>query len=167
MPSQGAGVPTCCVLGGLVWLLPLGEGWDGAPMLAGAHPRQLRTHCYTLLYIYPSVHCSLHGVIIGTRRWYKKFCSFSGLRPMRLRVVADIPENGFSDIRHHPPPRLPSGRLKRSKIKKPPLAVKKARLFAGTKNEYIICTISFQGAYINRGSDICNLMDKQQMACCG
>ena len=86
---------------------------------------------------------------------------------MRLRVVADIPENGFSDIRHHPPPRLPTGRLKRSKIKKPPLAVKKARLFAGTKNEYIICTISFQGAYINRGSDICNLMDKQQMACCG
>ena len=86
---------------------------------------------------------------------------------MRLRVVADIPENGLSDIRHHPPPRLPSGRLKMSKIKKPPLAVKKVRLFAGTKNEYIICTISFQGAYINRGSDICNLMDKQQMACCG
>ena len=45
--------------------------------------------------------------------------------------------------------------------KSPPLAVKKVRLFAGTKNEYIICTISFQGAYINRGSDICNLMDKQ------
>ena len=86
---------------------------------------------------------------------------------MRLRVVADIPENGLSDIRHHPPPRLPSGRLKSSKIKKPPLAVKKVRLFAGTKNEYIICTISFQGAYINRDSDICNLMDKQQMACCG
>ena len=80
---------------------------------------------------------------------------------MRLRVVADIPESGLSDIRHHPPPRLPTGRLKRSKIKKLPLAVKKARLFAGTKNEYIICTISFQGAYINRGSDICNLMDKQ------
>ena len=86
---------------------------------------------------------------------------------MRLRVVADIPESGLSDIRHHPPSRLPTGRLKRSKIKKPPLAVKKNRLFAGTKNEYIICTISFQGAYINRGSDICNLMDKQQMACCG
>ena len=80
---------------------------------------------------------------------------------MRLRVVADIPESGLSDIRHHPPPRLPIGRVKRSKIKKPPMAVKKARLFAGTKNEYIICTISFQGAYINRGSDICNLMDKQ------
>ena len=47
---------------------------------------------------------------------------------MRLRVVADIPESGLSDIRHHPPPRLPGGRLKRSKIKKPPLAVKKARL---------------------------------------
>ena len=80
---------------------------------------------------------------------------------MRLRVVADIPESGLSDIRHHPPPRLPSGRLKRNKIKKPPLAVKKARLFAGTKNEYIICAISFHGAYINEGSDICNLMDKQ------
>ena len=44
---------------------------------------------------------------------------------MRLRVVADIPESGLSDIRNHPPPRLPSGRLKRNKIKKPPLAVKK------------------------------------------
>ena len=52
---------------------------------------------------------------------------------MRLRAVADIPESGLSDIRNHPPPRLPTGRLKRSKIKKPPLAVKKARLFAGTK----------------------------------
>ena len=79
---------------------------------------------------------------------------------MRLRVVADIPESGLSDIRHHPPPRLPDGRLKRNKIKKPPLAVKKARLFAGTKNEYIICPISFYGVYINRGSDICNFMDK-------
>ena len=37
---------------------------------------------------------------------------------MRLRVVADIPESGLSDIRHHPPPRLPTGRLKRSKIEK-------------------------------------------------
>ena len=45
---------------------------------------------------------------------------------MRLRVVADIPESPLSDIRHHPPPRLPTGRLKRSKIKKPPLAVKKS-----------------------------------------
>ena len=45
---------------------------------------------------------------------------------MRLRVVADIPESGLSDIRHHPPPRLPDGRLKRNKIKKPPLAVKKS-----------------------------------------
>ena len=47
---------------------------------------------------------------------------------MRLRVGADIPERGLSDIRHHPPPRLPTGRLKRNKIKKPPSAVKKARL---------------------------------------
>ena len=44
---------------------------------------------------------------------------------MRLRVLADIPESPLSDIRQHPPPRLPIGRLKRSKIKKPPLAVKK------------------------------------------
>ena len=29
-PPQGAGVHTCCVLGYLVELLPLGEGWDGA-----------------------------------------------------------------------------------------------------------------------------------------
>ena len=74
---------------------------------------------------------------------------------MRLRVVADIAESGLSDICHHPPPRLLDGRLKRNKIKKPPLAVKKAWLFAGTKNEYIICAISFHGAYINIGSDIC------------
>ena len=52
---------------------------------------------------------------------------------MRLRVVADIPESPLSDICQHTPPRLPIGRLKRSKIKKPPLAVKKNRLFAGTK----------------------------------
>ena len=52
---------------------------------------------------------------------------------MRLRVLADIPESPLSDIRHHPPPRLPIGRLKMSKIKKPLLAVKKVRLFAGTK----------------------------------
>ncbi len=44
----------------------------------------------------------------------------------------------------------------KDKIKKPPLAIKKARLFAGTKNEYIICAISFHGAYIKRGSDIYN-----------
>ena len=30
VPSQGEGVLSCCVLGGLMWLLPLGEGWDGA-----------------------------------------------------------------------------------------------------------------------------------------
>ena len=46
---------------------------------------------------------------------------------MRLRAVADIPESMLSDIRHHPSPRPPDGRLKRSKIKKPPLAVKKAK----------------------------------------
>ena len=85
---------------------------------------------------------------------------------MRLRVVADIPESGLSDIRNHPPPRLPGGRLKRDKIKKPPLAVKKSRLFARTKNDYIICPISFQCAYIIRDSDICKLMGKHQMACC-
>ena len=44
---------------------------------------------------------------------------------MRLRVVADIPESPLSDICQHPPPRLPIGRQKRNKIKKPPLAVKK------------------------------------------
>ena len=66
---------------------------------------------------------------------------------MRLRVVADIPESGLSDIRPHPPPRLPDGRLKRNKIKKPPLAVKKARLFAGTKRDYIICPILMLGVY--------------------
>ena len=68
---------------------------------------------------------------------------------MRQRAVADIPESVLSDIRHHPPPRPPDGRQKRSKIKKPPLAVKKARLFAGTKRDYIICPILMLGVYIN------------------
>ena len=45
---------------------------------------------------------------------------------MRQRAVADIPESMLSDIRRHPPPRPPGGRLTRSKIKKPPLAVKKS-----------------------------------------
>ena len=66
---------------------------------------------------------------------------------MRQRAVADIPESVLSDIRHHPPPRLPTGRLKRSKIKKLPLAVKKARLFAGTKRDYIIRPILMLGVY--------------------
>ena len=35
------------------------------------------------------------------------------------------PESTLSDIRRHTPSRLPDGRLKRNKIKKPPLAVKK------------------------------------------
>ena len=66
---------------------------------------------------------------------------------MRLRAVADIPESVLSDIRHHPLPRPPDGRLKRNKIKKPPLAVKKARLFAGTKRDYIIRPILMLGVY--------------------
>ena len=73
------------------------------------------------------VHCSLHGVIIGRESDTKSFVPFQGFALLRLRAVADIPESGLSDIRHHPPPRLPTGRLKRSKIKKPPLAVKKAK----------------------------------------
>ena len=56
-------------------------------------------------------------------------------------------ESELSDIRHHPPPRPPDGRLTRNKIKKPPLAVKKARLFAGTKRDYIICPILMLGVY--------------------
>ena len=74
------------------------------------------------------MHCSLHGVIIGLESDTKSFVPFQGFALLRLRVVAVIPESGLSDIRNHPPPRLPAGRLKRSKIKKPPLAVKKARL---------------------------------------
>ena len=74
------------------------------------------------------VHCSLHGVIIGRESDTKSFVPFQGFALLRLRAVADIPESGLSDIRNHPPPRLPTGRLKRNKIKKPPLAVKKVRL---------------------------------------
>ena len=66
---------------------------------------------------------------------------------MRQCVVVDVPESTLSDIRHHTPSRLPDGRLKRNKIKKPPLAVKKARLFAGTKRDYIIRPILMLGVY--------------------
>ena len=52
---------------------------------------------------------------------------------MRQRAVADIPESVLSDIRRHPPPRPPDGRLKRTKNKKAAVGGKKARLFAGTK----------------------------------
>ena len=79
---------------------------------------------------------------------------------MRQRAVADIPESVLSDIRHHPPPRPPDGRLTRNKIKKPPLAVKKVRLFAGTKREYIICPILMFGVYINKSSNAYNLIHK-------
>ena len=79
---------------------------------------------------------------------------------MRQRAVADIPESVLSDICHHPPPRPPDGRLKRSKIKKPPLAVKKVRLFAGTKRDYIICPILLLGVYINKSSNAYNLIHK-------
>ena len=79
---------------------------------------------------------------------------------MRQRAVADIPESMLSDIRHHPPPRPPDGKLKRSKIKKPPLAVKKARLFAGTKKDYIICPIVMLGVYINKSSYAYSLIHK-------
>ena len=79
---------------------------------------------------------------------------------MRQRAVADIPESVLSDIRHHSPPRPPDGKLKRSKIKKPPLAVKKARLFAGTKRDYIICPILMLGVYINKSSYAYSLIHK-------
>ena len=79
---------------------------------------------------------------------------------MRQRAVADIPESMLSDIRHHPPPRPPDGRLTRNKIKKPPLAVKKARLFAGTKRDYIIRPILMLGVYINKSSNAYNLIHK-------
>ena len=81
------------------------------------------------------VHCSLHGVIIGRESDTKSFVPFQGFALLRLRAVADIPESGLSDIRNHPPPRLPTGRLKRNKIKKPPSAVKKSPACAGTKSD--------------------------------
>ena len=87
------------------------------------------------------VHCSLHGIIIGCGDDTKSFVPFQGFALLRLRVVADIPESPLSDIRHHPPPRLPAGRLKRSKIKKPPLAVKKARL---TPEQKVISLFSYR-----------------------
>ena len=87
------------------------------------------------------VHCSLHGVMKGRGDDTKSFVPFQGFALLRLRAVADIPESPLSDIRHHPPPRLPAGRLKRSKIKKPPLAVKKARL---TPEQKVISLFSYR-----------------------
>ena len=46
-------------------------------------------------------------------------------------------ESEFSDIRRHTPSRLPDGRLKRNKIKKPPLAVKKSPAVRRNKNSYL------------------------------
>ena len=46
-------------------------------------------------------------------------------------------ENELSDIRRHTPSRLPDGRLKRNKIKKPPLAVKKSPAVRRNKNSYL------------------------------
>ena len=71
------------------------------------------------------VHCSLHGVIIGRESDTKSFVPFQGFALLRLRAVADIPESGLSDIRNHPPPRLPTGRLKRSKNQKSAVGGKK------------------------------------------
>ena len=46
-------------------------------------------------------------------------------------------ESELSDIRRHTPSRLPDGRLKRNKIKKPPLAVKKSPAVRRNKNSYL------------------------------
>ena len=81
------------------------------------------------------VHCSLHGVIIGRESDTKSFVPFQGFALLRLRVVADIPESGLSDSRHHPPPRLPAGRLKRSKNQKSAVGGKKSPACAGTKSD--------------------------------
>ncbi len=80
---------------------------------------------------------------------------------MRQRVASAIPESLLSDIRLHPPLRLPKGRLKRGKNTKAAVGGKKSPAVCRDKNEYIICTISFLSTYINRGSEIFNLMDKQ------
>ena len=86
------------------------------------------------------------------------YASACGCRYSRERALGYPP----------PPTAAPAHRqAEKEQNQKAAFGGKKSPACAGTKNEYIICTISFQGAYINRGSDICNLMDKQQMACCG
>ena len=69
-------------------------------------------------------------------------------------------EHALGNICHHPPPRPPDGRLKRNKIKKPPLAVKKVRLFAGTKRDFIIYPIVMLGVNINKSSYAYSLIHK-------
>ena len=44
--------------------------------------------------------------------------------------------------------------------KSPPLAVKKVRLFAGTKRDYIICPMLMLGVNINKSSYAYNLIHK-------
>ena len=48
--------------------------------------------------------------------------------PYASVCVGKYLESELSDIFRHPHPRLPDGRLKRHKYKKPPLAVQKVRL---------------------------------------
>ena len=48
--------------------------------------------------------------------------------PYASVCVGKYLESMLSDIPRHPHPRLPDGRLKSRKYKKPPLAVKKVRL---------------------------------------
>ena len=79
---------------------------------------------------------------------------------MCLRAVADIPESVLSDIRRHPPPLPPDGRLKRTKNKKAAVGGKKSPAYAGTKRDYIICPILVLGVYINKSSNAYNLIHK-------
>ena len=57
-----------------------------------------------------------------------------------------------------PPPTAAPARWQAEKEQNQKAAVggKKSPAVRRTKNEYIICAISFHGAYINIGSDICN-----------
>ena len=55
--------------------------------------------------------------------------------PYASVCVVHYLESELSAIPRHSPPRLPDGRLKSRKYKKPPLAVKKSPACAGTKSD--------------------------------
>ena len=117
--------------------------------------REKGTICFLCLY-YPLMEVYWHllqvtpSILSGyaTIRSDKKICGFSGLRPLRLCVSCTISRASSRLFPATPHPRLPGGRLKSRKYKKPPLAVKKVRL---TPVEKLI-TLFLIGAIDNTSS---------------
>ena len=79
---------------------------------------------------------------------------------MRQRAVADIPESVLSDIRHHPPPRPPDGRLKRTKNKKAAVGDKKSPAVRRNKKRLHYTPYINVGSVLNKSSNTYSLIHK-------